>query len=402
MEPSSVSLLQQDAQLVVSTYAKADLEIVQGNGSWVTTAQGERYLDFVSGIAVNAFGHGHPHIKAAIHSQLESFSHLSNLYPNSPQLQLAQRMLAATGMAEQDGKAFFCNSGTEANEAAIKFARKYFDRLAAPRTQIITFLNSFHGRTYGALAATGQDSLKQGFGAMPSDFVHIPWNDVQALQDTVTNHTCAIMLEPIAAEGGILNPSAEFVAAINALRNSSCCLVIADEIQTGLGRCGALQGAKLFGIDHDVSTWAKALGGGLPLGMVLLSSTVAAQMKPGDHGTTFGGNPISCAAGLAVLELVTAPGFMDQVQARSLQLQEGLRNLAKQYSWLGELRGSGLLMGIVTDKPVADLVVACRNQKLLVHRAGANILRLLPPLNVSASEITDALQRLNVACASLN
>jgi len=402
MEPSSVSFLQQDAQLVVSTYAKADLEIVQGNGSWVTTAQGERYLDFVSGIAVNAFGHGHPHIKAAIHSQLESFSHLSNLYPNSPQLQLAERMLAATGLAEQGGKAFFCNSGTEANEAAIKFARKYFDRLGAPRTQIITFLNSFHGRTYGALAATGQDSLKQGFGTMPGDFVHIPWNDVQALQDTVSNNTCAIMLEPIAAEGGILNPSAEFVATINELRDSTGCLVITDEIQTGLGRCGALQGAKLFGIQHDVSTWAKALGGGLPLGMVLLSSAVASQMKPGDHGTTFGGNPISCAAGLAVLDLVTAPGFIDQVQERSLQLQEGLRNLAKQYPWLGELRGSGLLIGIVTEKPVADLITACRNQKLLAHRAGANVLRLLPPLNVSESEIVEALQRLNLACASLS
>lgn len=402
MEQYSANLLQQDSLLVAPTYAKAPIDIVQGEGSWVITAQGERYLDFVSGIAVNALGHGNALLRQAIDQQLNRFAHLSNLYPNSPQLELASALLEATGLAKLNWKAFFCNSGTEANEGAIKFARKYFDRLGEPRSQIVTFINSFHGRTYGALSATGQDSLKQGFGPMPEGFVHLPWNDVDALKATVNAQTCAILLEPIAAEGGILTPSPEFVDAINQLRQATGCLVITDEIQTGLGRCGALQGAALFGIQHDLSTWAKALGGGLPLGMVLLSEAVAAQMKPGDHGTTFGGNPVSCAAGLAVVRQVSHGEFLAQVQARSQQLREGLIKLAQEFTWLGELRGAGLLTGIVTNKNVGDLVLACRNQKLLVHRAGANVLRLLPPLTVSESEVNEALARLHQACSSLD
>lgn len=209
------------------------------------------------------------------------------------------------------------------------------------------------------------------------------------------------MLEPIAAEGGILVPSPEFVKTVNALKQEFGCLVIADEIQTGLGRCGSVSGAERYGIAADMTTWAKALGGGLPLGMVLLSSEIAETMQPGDHGTTFGGNPVACAAGLAVLDVITAPGFLSAVKARSMELRTGLQDLAHRFSWLGEIRGDGLLMGIVTEKPVGELILACRKQGLLVHRAGANVLRLLPPLNVSADEIRLALEKLAVACASL-
>jgi predicted acetylornithine/succinylornithine family transaminase len=405
MEPLSVNtqtLVEQDALQIVHTYAKADLDFVQGQGSWLITQDGTRYLDFVSGIAVNALGHCHPAILQAIEAQAKTFLHLSNLYPNAPQIALALRMLELTGLSTQGGKAFFCNSGTEANEAAIKFARKYFDRTGSPeRVEMVTFLGSFHGRTFGSLAATGQDSLKQGFGPMPQGFIHVPWNDVAALKAVVGPHTCAIMLEPIAAEGGIMKASAEFVAAINALKAEFGCLVIADEIQTGLGRCGSLEGCKRYGIQADLSTWAKALGGGLPLGMVLMTKAIAEIMKPGDHGTTFGGNPLACKVGEAVLQEITAAGFLDGVAARSSQLQAGLQALADKYSWLGELRGDGLLLGIVTKKPVADLVVACRAQKLLVHRAGADVLRLLPPLNISAEDVDDALARIDRACASM-
>ena len=403
MEQSSAKFVDQDTSLIVHTYAKVDIDFIKGEGSWLTTAQGKRYLDFVAGIAVQALGHCHPAIVKAIETQANTFTHLSNLYPNAPQIALAERLLAVTGYGAAGGKAFFCNSGTEANEAAIKFARKYFERNGqADRIEVITFLNSFHGRTFGALAATGQDSLKQGFGPMPSGFKHVPWNDVAALKQVVHGKTCAIMLEPIAAEGGILTPSPEFVAAINTLREQTGCLVIADEIQTGLGRCGALEGTKLYGIHADMSTFAKALGGGLPLGMVLLSKEIAAALKPGDHGTTFGGNPVACAAGLAVVNAVSATGFLENVQARSEQLRSGLKALALKHPWLGELRGDGLLAGIVTAKPVADLVVACRAQGLLAHRAGADVLRLLPPLNVSASEIDQALAMVDRACASLS
>lgn len=402
MEQSSVSFIQKDNSIVAPTYAKADLDFIRGEGSWLFTNQGTKYLDFVSGIAVNALGHCHPAIVSAITAQANSFLHISNLYPNAPQLLLGQKILEVTGLAEQGGKVFFCNSGTEANEGALKFARKYFDRLEKPhKTGVVTFLNSFHGRTYGALAATGQEGLKQGFGPMPQGFVHVPWNDVAALKSVVNHATCAIMLEPIAAEGGIMTPTAEFVQAINALKAEFGCLVIVDEIQTGLGRCGAIEGAKKYGIQADISTWAKAIGGGLPLGVVLLSKAVADQLKPGDHGTTFGGNPVACAAGLAVVNTISAPGFMESVQERSEQLKQGLKALAAKYNWLGELRGDGLLIGIVTKKPVADLVAGCRAQGLLAHRAGADVLRLLPPLTVSTAEMDLALAKIDAACANL-
>lgn len=402
MEQSSVKFIDQDHSLVAPTYAKADLDFIKGEGSWLVTAQGAKYLDFVSGIAVNALGHCHPAIVNAISKQANTFLHISNLYPNAPQLALAQKMLAVTGLGAQGGKVFFCNSGTEANEAALKFARKYFDRLGkSNKAGVVTFLNSFHGRTYGALAATGQEGLKQGFGPMPEGFVHVPWNDVAALKASVNHDTCAIMLEPIAAEGGIMMPSREFVQTINALKAEQGCLVIADEIQTGLGRCGAIEGVKKYGIHADISTWAKAIGGGLPLGMVLITKAIADQLKPGDHGTTFGGNPVACAAGLAVVETISAPGFLEGVAARSEQLKQGLTVLASKYPWLGELRGDGLLIGVVTRKPVADLVAACRSQGLLAHRAGADVLRLLPPLTVSAQEIDLALAKIDAACANL-
>lgn len=402
MEQSSAKFIDQDASLVAHTYAKADLDFVKGEGSWLITAQGDKYLDFVSGIAVNALGHCHPAIVSAITKQANTFTHISNLYPNAPQLALAKKMLEVTGLGAQGGKAFFCNSGTEANEGALKFARKYFDRTGkANKTGVVTFINSFHGRTYGALAATGQEGLKQGFGPMPQGFVHVPWNDVAALKAVVNNDTCAIMLEPIAAEGGIMTPSAEFVKAINALKAEFGCLVIVDEIQAGLGRCGAIEGSKKYGIQVDISTWAKAVGGGLPLGVVLLSKTIADQMKPGDHGTTFGGNPVACAAGLAMVETISAKGFLESVSARSEQLKAGLKNLASKYHWLGDLRGDGLLIGIITRKPVSDLVAACRAQGLLAHRAGADVLRLLPPLNVSEAEIELALSKIDAACAKL-
>jgi len=403
MELSSAKFVEQDASLVVSTYAKVDIDFVKGEGAWLETAHGERYLDFVSGIAVNALGHCHPAIVGAITEQCTQFLHLSNLYPNAPQLALAWAMLEQTGWAEEGGKAFFCNSGTEANEGALKFARKYFDRVGKPqKTGVVTFVNSFHGRTYGALSATGQDGLKQGFGPMPQGFAHVPWNDVGALRGAVNADTCAIMLEPIAAEGGIMTPTPEFVQAINTLKQEYGCLVIADEIQTGLGRCGSFSGAQRYGIAADITTWAKALGGGLPLGMVLLSAEIAAVMKPGDHGTTFGGNPVACAAGRAMVEEISRRGFLENVAERSEQLKSGLMALAQKYLWLGALRGDGLLLGITSEKPVGDLVAACRAQHLLAHRAGANVLRLLPPLNVSESEIALALEKIDAACASLS
>ncbi|MDR1811593.1 MAG: aspartate aminotransferase family protein [Candidatus Fibromonas sp.] len=388
------SFLSQDATLIASLYAKADVNFVKGKGVWLFDSKGKAYLDFASGISVNALGHAHPAITKAIKKQSGKFLHISNLYPNLPQIELAKKMLSLTKF----GKAFFCNSGTEANEAAIKFARKYFfNKGEGNRTEIITFTNGFHGRTYGALSATGQEKLKAGFGEMLTGFKHLEWNNTEELKKALGTNTAAIMLEPIVAEGGILMPSKKFIKTINELKRQSGCLIIADEIQAGFGRSGVISCSKLFGLNADITTWAKALGGGLPLGMTLINAKIAECLKPGDHGTTFGGNPVACAAGLAVLEIISKPKFLANINERSAQLKAGLEALAKKHKFLGEIRGQGLLLGIETQKPVADLVAACRKQGLLVLRAGTNVIRFLPPLIITKSDVKEALKKLDAA-----
>lgn len=399
MEQSFTDFKDADSQLLAPLYGKADLNFVSGKGSYLEDASGKRYLDFVSGIAVNALGHCHPSVVAAVSQQMESFIHVSNLYPNKPQLLLAEKILKVSHF----DKAFFCNSGTEANEGAIKFARKYFNRNGKPeRQKIVTFLNSFHGRTFAALSATGQPALREGFGPMPGEFEHVVWNDVEALKQAVSESTCAIMLEPLAAEGGVMTISEEMVKTINALREKFGCLVIADEVQTGVGRLGTFLGSEKCGLNVDIASMAKSVGGGLPLGMVLMTEKVANALRPGDHGTTFGGNPLACAAGLAVVNEVTSAGFLESVSERSKELKAGLAKLAEKYSFLGNVHGDGLLLGIETEKPVAELIARARENGLLVHRAGANVLRLLPPLNVSKEEVEEALSILDKVCSSVS
>lgn len=386
-----------DQRLIAPLYGKAPLEIVSGQGSYLWDRSGNRYLDFVTGIAVNALGNCHPALVEAFERQLRKTIHLSNLYPNLPQIELAEKLIRVTGF----DKAFFCNSGTEANEGAIKFARKYFNRKGEKdRTEIVTFYNSFHGRTFGALSATGQPALREGFGAMPSGFIHVEWNNVQDLKSVVNEKTCAIMLEPVAAEGGILTPSPEMVKTIYQLREKFGCLVIVDEIQTGVGRLGSFCGASHYQIPADIATFAKAIGAGLPLGVVLMGEKVANSLQPGDHGTTFGGNPVACAGGLALVNIVSQKEFLESVQKRSAEFKAGLAELIRRFDFLGEIRGEGLLLGVTSEKPVAEIIAAARKEKLLVHRAGANVVRFLPPLNVSADEISEALEKMNQAFLS--
>jgi predicted acetylornithine/succinylornithine family transaminase len=386
---------EQDSKIIAPTYAKAPVSFVKGRGARLFDSKGREYLDFASGISVNALGHCNIKIAKAIREQSEKFFHISNLFPNEPQIKLAQKMLSLTMFGKENGKAFFCNSGAEANEAAIKFARKYFScKGQGERVEIITFVNSFHGRTYGALAATGQETLRAGFGPMPAGFKYVEWNNSEDLEKALCKNTAAIMLEPVVAEGGILMPSKKFIKTINELKKQSGCFVIADEIQAGLGRCGEISCSELFGIKADIATFAKSLGGGLPLGMVLMSANIAECLKPGDHGTTFGGNPVACAAGLASLEIISKPKFLANVKERSAQLKAGLEALAKKHSWLGSVRGEGLLIGIESEKPVANLIAACRERGLLVLRAGTNVLRLLPPLIITSSDVKEALKKL--------
>lgn len=394
------SFFEEDKQFIAPLYGKANIEFVRGEGSYLFDKNGKKYLDFVAGIAVNALGHQNAAIKKAVEEQMDSFFHISNLYPNYPQVNLAKALLAATGF----DKAFFCNSGTEANEGCIKFARKYFDRKGEKnRQKIVTFINSFHGRTFAALSATGQPAIREGFGSMPGDFVHVPWNDVAALKAEVNNDTCAIMLESLAAEGGVMTVSDEMVAAINSLKKEFGCLVIVDEVQAGMGRLGTFLGLQKHGIDADLVSLAKALGGGLPLGAVLLRQKVADQLKAGDHGTTFGGNPVACAVGLAVVNQIAKPEFLANVEARSAQLKAGLEAIAAKFPAVKGVRGEGLILGLALDEslPVGNVIAAARDEGMMVLSAKGNVLRLLPPLNVSAAECDEALAKLEKAFAKV-
>lgn len=395
-----MSFIEQDKENIAPLYGKADVEFVKGEGSYLFDVKGDKYLDFVAGIAVNALGHQNAGIKAAIVEQLNHFNHISNLYPNYPQIELAKKLREVTKF----DKVFFCNSGTEANEGAIKMARKFFNRKGeVNRQKIITFVNSFHGRTYAALSATGQPALREGFGNMPGDFVHVGWNDAAALKAEVNKDTCAIMLESLAAEGGVMTLSAEMVATINSLQKECGCLVIVDEVQAGTGRLGTFLGFEKYGLNPDLVTMAKGIGGGLPLGVVLMREAIAAQLKAGDHGTTFGGNPIACAAGLAVVNQVTADGFLANVEARSAQLKAGLSALMAKFSFLKEVRGEGLILGVAVDEkvPVNNIIAAARAEKLMVLSAKGNVLRMLPPLTVSAAECDEALAKLEKALTAI-
>ena len=398
MAQSCANLLEQDKQIIAPLYGKADINFVKGEGSYLYDDQGNKYLDFVAGIAVNALGHQNQAIKDAVVDQMNHFNHISNLYPNYPQINLGKFLLEVTKF----DKVFFCNSGTEANEGCIKFARKYFNRKGEPnRQKIITFVNSFHGRTYAALSATGQPAIREGFGSMPGDFVHVTWNDCAALKAEVNKDTCAIMLESLAAEGGVMTLSAEMVETINSLKKEFGCLVIVDEVQAGMGRLGTFLGFEKFGLNPDLVSLAKGIGGGLPLGAVLLRQHIADQLKAGDHGTTFGGNPIACAAGLAVAKQIASPELLKNVADRSAQLKAGLKALVEKYDFAKEIRGEGLILGVALDEamPVGNIIAAARDEKLMVLSAKGNVLRLLPPLNVSAAECDEALEKLGKAFA---
>lgn len=385
------------ADFLLQNYGPRDLVIARGHGSWVFDAQGNRYLDFVTGVAVNAFGHCHPPVVEAIKAQLERYLHASNLYLLEPQMELAAALCGAMGL----DKAFFCNSGTEANEGAIKLARKHFlAQGKEDKVEILSFANSFHGRTYASMAATGQDKIRKGFGPLPEGFRSVPANDPKALREAAGPRTAAVIFEPILAEGGIVSLDAATAAALTELQSQGM-LLIADEIQTGLGRTGHLLASRALGIDPDLVTLAKPLGGGLPLGAVLMKEKVAATLKAGDHGSTFGGNPVACAAGLAVLKELLRPGFLEDVRARGARLREALEALVARKSAqgvvCGPVLGKAFLTGFRYGGDLGALVAACRKEGLLVHRAGHDVLRLLPPLNASLEEIGEAIDRLDRA-----
>ncbi len=382
---------------VMPTYARYPLTLVSGKGSRVCDDAGREYLDFISGIAVNTLGHANPQLAEAICRQAGSMLHCSNLFHIPQQQQLAARLTALAGL----GRAFFCNSGAEANEGAIKIARKYFYDKGSKRRTVITATQSFHGRLISTLTATGQDKVKIGFDPLPPGFVHVPLNDIATLKSTVNEHTAAIMLEPLQGEGGVNIANAGYLQAVRALCDEHGILLMLDEIQTGIGRCGTMFAFEQAGIRPDILTLAKGLGGGVPIGAMLASESVAASFGPGTHGSTFGGNPLSCTAALTVLDVIEQQDMLDNCRQRGAQLKQGLAALQAEFPIIREVRGAGLLVGAALDEAcgitAADIITACREGGLLILPAGPHVLRLLPPLNVTAADIDEALAKLAAA-----
>ena len=361
-----------------------------GQGSELFTASGDAYLDFLSGIAVTAFGHAHPHLLAALHSQADKLWHLSNVFRIPAAERLATR-LAANSFAD---RVFFANSGTEAIEAGIKAVRGYQAAIGCPQKyRLLGFSGSFHGRTLAAVAASGNPDYMQPFVPVDYGFDQVPWGDMAAVQAAVTGHTAGILLETVQGEGGIRPAPADFLRQLRELCDSRGLLLMLDEVQCGVGRSGRLFACESYGVQPDVLASAKGLGGGFPVAACLTTEAVGQHMVVGTHGSTFGGNPLAMAVGNAVLDLVLAPGLLQQVTRKGSALSAGLQQLAACCPGvIGQVTGPGLMIGVECVVPNTDLLAALRARRLLVGKAGGNMIRLLPPLNVSDAHIQQALQ----------
>ncbi len=372
--------------LFVPTYKRDGAPIVKGKGSWLYDADDKKYLDFGSGIAVNALGHAHPALTAAIKKQAAKVIHSSNLYFSQSQIDLAALLLKNSF----GDKLFFCNSGTEANEAAIKFARKKASGTAG-KYHVLSFTQGFHGRTYGALSATPQDKFHAGFKPLLEGFHSSELNDIKAAKKILDSHKfAAVIIEPLQGEGGINPVSTEFLKFLREYTEKNSIALIFDEIQCGMGRTGTLWNYQQHKVVPDIMTLAKPIGGGLPLGVVICSEKFSSALSPGDHGTTFGGNPVACALGYEVLKIVSAKPFLKEVQQKGSYLKKKLTALKKEMSDIEDIRGAGLLIGVQMKEDPAVVVQECKSKGLLVVKAGRNTIRFMPPLTVSTSEIDKA------------
>lgn len=386
-------LQEEEKKYIINTYNRSPENnplIVRGKGTLLWDENGKQYLDFVGGLAVNAFGHAYPPVVSAAREQMERIIHASNLYYTAPQVELAKCLVENSALE----KTFFCNSGAEANEAAIKLARKYSKQNGGEKKyEIITALKSFHGRTLATLTATGQEKFQKGFEPLPTGFRYAQFNDLQSFQSQVHESTCAIMIEPVQGEGGVYPAEEDFLRGLRRLCDENNLLLIYDEVQCGMGRTGKLFAYEHYGVEPDIMTLAKALGGGLPIGAMLCREEVASGFSPGDHASTFGGNPVVCAAALAVLEGLLQEGFLENVAARGAYFFEKLELLKKRFPGeVQEVRGKGLILGLELVSSGLEVQRNCRGKGLLINCIGEKILRFLPPLNVSKEEIDYALE----------
>jgi acetylornithine/N-succinyldiaminopimelate aminotransferase len=396
MAPAPVSASQ---SVLVPTYARAPVAFERGEGPWAITADGTRYLDFGAGIAVNALGHAHPHLVKTLTEQAGRIWHTSNLYSMPDGEKLARRLCEAT-FAE---RVFFTNSGAEANECAIKMARKYHAAKGHPeRYHIITFEGAFHGRTLATIAAGGQQKYIDGFGPKVEGFDQVPFDDEKALRAAIGPETAALMIEPIQGEGGLRSVPLRFLKLLRQICDENGLLLIFDEIQTGVGRTGKFFAHEHYGVTPDIMSIAKGIGGGFPMGACLATEEAASGMTLGTHGTTFGGNPLAMAVGNAVLDVVLAPGFIENVGQVALRLKQSLAELKDRHpEVIQEIRGEGLMLGLKLHTPNTDFVNEARAQGLLVVGAGDNVVRLLPPLIITEAEVAEAVSRLDKAAGAV-
>jgi len=369
---------------VLGTYAP-ELTLVRGNMAYVWDIDDKRYLDFSTGISVCNLGHCHPRVTEAIQRQAAKLVHVSNLYFNENQPRLAQ-LIAENSFG---GKVFFANSGAEANEGLIKFARRWGSEKG--KYEIICMEDSFHGRTLATLAATGRAKYRQGFAPDVDGFVHVPFNDVDAVKQAIGPKTAAVLIEPVQGEGGIVASEPGFLQAVRELCDANDILLMYDEVQCGMGRTGTFFAYQHYGVEPDAMSMAKALGNGLPLGAFEVQQTYGDVLPPGSHASTFGGTPLACAAGIAVFEAITEENILHNANKMSAFIRQELHKLQDKYSFIQQVRGLGLMIGVVLDCPVGDIVKAARARGLLVLSAGENVLRMLPPLTVQQDEVESAI-----------
>ncbi|EKA5636584.1 aspartate aminotransferase family protein [Vibrio navarrensis] len=389
-------------EVMVPCYNPMEMIPVKGEGSRIWDQNGKEYIDFAGGIAVSCLGHCHPVMVKALTEQAGKLWHLSNVMTNEPALRLAKK-LTEVSFAE---RVFFANSGAEANEAALKLARRYAaDVYGAEKSEIIAFKQGFHGRTFFTVTVGGQAAYSDGFGPKPGDVTHLPYNDIDALQAHISDRTCAVMMEPLQGEGGIVPPTPEFVQTVRELCDKHNALLIFDEVQTGNGRTGDFYAYQGLGVTPDILSTAKSLGGGFPIGAMLTTEKLAAHMKVGTHGSTYGGNPLACAVAEAVVSEVSKPETLQGVKEREALFREGLSKINDKYQIFSEIRGKGLLLGAALNEEwqgrARDILVAAGKEGLLVLVAGMNVVRFTPSLVITKQEIEEGLAKLDKAIATL-
>ena len=381
-------------RVMVPNYSPAAYIPVKGSGSRVWDQSGKEYIDFAAGIAVSCVGHAHPHLIQALNDQAQRIWHLSNTLTNEQAIRLAHRLIEST-FAE---KVFFANSGAEANEAAFKLARRYgIEKHGPEKTEIIAFNNAFHGRTFFTVCVGGQPKYSDGFGPRPGDITHVPYNDIKALEAKMSARTCAVVIEPVQGEGGITPAKADYLKQVRELCDKHKALLVFDEIQTGMGRCGKLFAYQHYGVTPDILTSAKGIGGGFPLGAMLTTAEVAAALAFGTHGSTYGGNPLACAVGNAVLDLVNKPEVLDGVAQRGEFIRKRITALNEKFQLFSEVRGLGLMLGsALSDKykgKAKDIMKLCEEEGLMVLQAGPDVVRMVPSLIIPQADLEEGLKR---------